>query len=176
MIQKPGLRIEFRHQEGFEMLIWRCIYIYNLSKYKIIDKLKMLSTARAIAWREIFARYRPPCYAFHFDVAFVHFELRLTEKRSIETSHKVFSAFCDREWVSRSVFSGWTGCTYLRTYLLTYAHNLISKPHSVPPYTLYTTELVVAGLKQYWTTSAVRFVPAFRSDAGSLASLGRRGL
>ena len=33
------------------------------------------------------------------------------------------------------------------------AHNLISKPHdhSVPdpPYTPYTTELVVAGLKQY---------------------------
>ena len=24
-------------------------------------------------------------------------------------------------------------------------HNLISKPHSVPPYTPYTTELVVAG-------------------------------
>ena len=32
-----------------------------------------------------------------------------------------------------------------RTYLLTYAHTLISKPHSVPPYTPYTTELVVAG-------------------------------
>ena len=29
--------------------------------------------------------------------------------------------------------------------LLTYAHNLISKPHSVPTYTPYTTELVVAG-------------------------------
>ena len=35
------------------------------------------------------------------------------------------------------IFSGWTGCTY--------AHNLISKPHSVPMYTPYTTELVVAG-------------------------------
>ena len=27
-----------------------------------------------------------------------------------------------------------------------YTHNLISKPHSVPPYTPYTTELVVAGI------------------------------
>ena len=35
------------------------------------------------------------------------------------------------------IFSGWTGWTY--------AHNLISKPHSVPTYTPYTTELVVAG-------------------------------
>ena len=57
----------------------------------------MLATARAIAWREIFARYRPPCYAFYFVVAFERFELRLTEKRSIETSHEVCSAFCDRE-------------------------------------------------------------------------------
>ena len=63
------------------------MYIYNLSKYKIVDKLKMLSTARAITWHEIFARYRPPCYAFYFVVAFVRFELRLTEKRSMETSH-----------------------------------------------------------------------------------------
>ena len=100
LIKKTGLGIEFRHQEGFEMLIWRFIY---LSKYKIIDKLKMLSTARAIAQHEIFARYRPPCYAFHFDVAFVRFELRLTEKRSIETSHKVCSAFCDREWVGHDI-------------------------------------------------------------------------
>ena len=38
-------------------------------------------------------------------------------------------------WID--IFSGWTGCTY--------AHNLISKPHSVPMYTPYTTELVVAG-------------------------------
>ena len=30
-----------------------------------------------------------------------------------------------------------------------YTHNLISKPHSVPPYTPYTTELVVAGSKAY---------------------------
>ena len=67
----------------------------------------------------------------------------------------------------------WTGRDLL-TYLLTYAHNLISKPHSVPPYTPYTTELVVAGLKQYWTTSAVRFVKCFRSDTGGLASLGSR--
>ena len=73
------------------------MYIYNLSKYKIIDKLKMLSTARAIAWREIFARYRPPCYAFYFVVAFVRFELRLTEKRSMKTSHEVCCAFCDRD-------------------------------------------------------------------------------
>ena len=78
------------------------VYIY-LSKYKIIDKLKMLWTARAIARHEIFARYRPPCYAFHFDVAFVRFELCLTEKRSIETSHELCSAFCDREWVGRNV-------------------------------------------------------------------------
>ena len=60
------------------------------------------------------------------------------------------------------------------TYLLTYTHNLISKPHSVPPYTPYTTELDVAGSKAYWTTSAVRFVTAFWSDTGELASLGRR--
>ena len=41
---------------------------------------------------------RPPCYAFYFDAAFMRFELklRLTEKRSIETSHEVCSAFCDR--------------------------------------------------------------------------------
>ena len=85
----------------------------------------------------------------------------------------------------------WTGRDLL-TYLLTYAHNLISKPHSVPPYTPYTTELVVAGSnlrtslrsyvtdrsgsKQYRTISAVRSVKSFRSDAGGLASLGRRGL
>ena len=56
----------------------------------------MLSTARAIAWREIFARYRPPCYAFYFVVAFERFELRLTEKRSMETSREVCCAFCDR--------------------------------------------------------------------------------
>jgi len=35
----------------------------------------------------------------------------------------------------------WTGRD-----LHTYAHNLISKPHSVPP---YTTELVIAGSKAY---------------------------
>ena len=56
-----------------------------MNNLKKIDKLKMLSTARAIAWHEILARYWPPCYAFHFDVAFVRFELRLTEKRLIET-------------------------------------------------------------------------------------------
>ena len=79
--------------------------------------------------------------------------------------------------------------------LRTDTHNLISKPHSVPPYTPYTTELVVAGSnlrtslrsyvnygtdrsgsKQYRTISAVRSVKSFRSDAGGLASLGRRGL
>ena len=65
----------------------------------------MLSTARAIAWHEIFARDRPPCYAFLFDVAFVRFELRLTEKFkwSIETLREVCYAFCDREWVGRNV-------------------------------------------------------------------------
>ena len=42
------------------------------------------------------ARYRPSCYAFYFVVAFVRFELRLTEKRSMETSHEVCCAFCDR--------------------------------------------------------------------------------
>ena len=44
---------------------------------------------------------------------------------------------------------GRDGLTYLLTDLRTYAHNLISKPHSVPPYTPYTTELVVAGSKAY---------------------------
>ena len=33
-----------------------------------------------------------------------------------------------------------------------------------------------SGSKQYRTISAVRFVKSFRSDAGGLASLGRRGL
>ena len=57
---------------------------------------------------------------------------------------------------------------------VTDTQNLIWGLHSVPPYTPYTTELVVAGSKAYWTTSAVRFITAFRSDTSSLASLGRR--
>ena len=48
-------------------------------------------------------------------------------------------------------------------------HNLISKPHSVPTYTPYTTSLVVAGLKQHRNdqgfrsgADAVRFVARLR--------------
>ena len=70
----------------------------------------------------------------------------------------------------RTLFEFWIGFGTLWTD----TQNLIWGPHSVPTYTPYTTELVVAGLKQYWTTRAVRFVNAFRSDTGGLASLGRR--
>ena len=102
----------------------------------------MLSTARAITWHEIFARYLPPCYAFYFVVAFVRFELRLTEKRSMETSHEVCCAFCDRndfaigmsrpqhlQFVQKWGASRAEDGRFFRTDGLTYAHNLISKPH-----------------------------------------------
>ena len=46
----------------------------------------------------------------------------------------------------RTLFEFWIGFGTGRDVS---THNLTSKPHSVPPYTPYTTELVVAGLKQY---------------------------
>ena len=53
--------------------------------------------------------------------------------------------------VRMDIFSGWTFFPDGRFFRMdgTYAHNLISKPHSIPPYTPYTTELVVAGSKAY---------------------------
>ena len=39
------------------------------------------------------ASSRPPCYAFEFDFAFVLFELRLTENRSIEIPVKYLMHF-----------------------------------------------------------------------------------
>ena len=50
--------------------------------------------------------------------------------------------------VCKRLSFGWTFFPDGRD-LWTYAHNLISKPHSVPPYTPYTTELVVVGSKAY---------------------------
>ena len=60
--------------------------------------------------------------------------------------------------------------TYLLTYLRTYAHNLISKPH----FRVLRHWSLRDRLKQYRTTRAVRFVKWFRSDTGGLASLVRR--
>ena len=53
-----------------------------------------------------------------------------------------------------------------------YVHSQSNLRTSLP----CTTSLVVAGSKPYRTISAVRFVKSFRSDAGGLASLGRRRL
>ena len=53
-----------------------------------------------------------------------------------------------------------------RKYIHTYTCNQIWGPHSVPTYTPYTT-----GLKQCWTTSAVRFVQGFRSERSRLATV-----
>ena len=53
LIKKTGLGIEFRHQEGFQMLIWRYIYIYiYLSKYKINRQIKnVINRSRdSMAW------------------------------------------------------------------------------------------------------------------------------
>ena len=55
----------------------------------------------SISW--FFARWRPPCYAFDFDFAFMRFELCLTDYQWIETSHEVCYAFCNRQWIGRNV-------------------------------------------------------------------------
>ena len=53
----------------------------------------------------------------------------------------------------RTLFKFWIGFGTGR-YVTT--HNLISKPHSVPPYTPYTTELVVQNQRRTATTSCER--------------------
>ena len=83
--------------------------------------------------------------------------------------------FTSRHYISSGVYNsasssdamfGKKDVTYLLTYLRTQSNLRTSLP--------CTTSLVVAGSKQYRTISAVRFVKSFRSDAGGLASLGRR--
>ena len=78
------------------------VYIYNLSKYKIIQIKNVINRSRdSMAWNFCSLSAAMLCILFRRCVR--AFRASIDGERSIETSHEVCSAFCDREWVGRNI-------------------------------------------------------------------------